>query len=88
MPFEKGREKTGGRAPGVKNKTTLALREYARQYTEEAITGLVEIARNGRMPAAARVSAWNIVLDRAWGRPPQAIVGEDGEGPLIIKVER
>jgi hypothetical protein len=28
---------------------------------------------------AARVQAANILLDRGWGRPPQAHTGEDGD---------
>ena len=30
------------------------------------------------VPAAARVSAAGILLDRGWGKAPQAHVGEDG----------
>ena len=29
--------------------------------------------------AAARVQAANILLDRGWGKPPQAHTGEDGK---------
>ena len=34
--------------------------------------------RQREYPPAARVQAANILLDRGWGRPPQAHTGEDG----------
>ena len=30
------------------------------------------------VPAATRVAAANILLDRGWGKPPQSHVGEEG----------
>lgn len=47
--------------------------QLAKQYTREAITGLAAIARDKRAPAMARVSAWNAVLDRAYGKPAQQV---------------
>ena len=40
----------------------------AKPYTEEALQALVDVARNGRTDAA-RVSAANALLDRAYGKP-------------------
>jgi hypothetical protein len=38
---------------------------------------------------AARVSAANALLDRGWGRPPQAIQNsDDGALELIRRIER
>lgn len=76
-------KKTGGRQAGTPNKNTALCREYAGQFTEEAVRGLVAIAKNKKHPPAARVAAWKEVLDRAVGKAPQAITGEDG-GPLAI----
>jgi hypothetical protein len=41
-------------------------------------------------PPAARVQAANILLDRGWGKPPQAHTGEDGKISVSIRqiVER
>ena len=50
-----------------------------RAYTEESIRHLAAIMRQREYPPAARVQAANILLDRGWGRPPQAHTGEDGE---------
>lgn len=73
-------EKRRGRKPGVPNKANRTLKEYADQYTVEAIDGLVAIARMRKAPVAARVSAWNAVLDRGHGRPPQSVGLADGKG--------
>jgi hypothetical protein len=77
-------KKTGGRVAGTPNKATAAVREFAGQFTEEAVKGLVAIARSKKTPAAAKVAAWNSVLDRAVGKPAQAVTGEDG-GPLDLQ---
>ena len=59
------------------------VKELARQYTEEAIRTLAELMRTGK-PDRTRVAAAEALLDRAWGRPAQAITGEDG-GALEIR---
>ena len=57
---------------GSSNKCTTEqsqrLSELAKTYTEEALLTLVDVARNGRTDAA-RVSAANALLDRAYGKP-------------------
>jgi hypothetical protein len=35
--------------------------------------------RQPQYSAAARVQAASVLLDRGWGKPPQAHVGEDGQ---------
>ncbi len=42
MPFEKGKEKTGGRKPGVKNKTTDQIREAIGQVLSNKIDELAD----------------------------------------------
>lgn len=78
----KGR-KTGGRTKGTPNKATAALRVYAQRFTTEAIDGLVAIAKNRKCADVARVMAWREVLDRACGKPAQAITGPEGEALKI-----
>lgn len=74
-------KKTGGRTAGTPNKSTAEVREFAGQFTEAAIRGLVAIAKSKKSPAAAKVAAWNAVLDRAIGKPAQSVglEGEHGE---------
>ena len=61
-----------GRPAGSTNKSSpeqsQRLSELAKTYTEEALETLVDVARNGRTDAA-RVSAANALLDRAYGKP-------------------
>ena len=78
-----------GRPSGSTNKSSPAqtqrLSELAKAYTEEALETLVNVARNGRTDAA-RVSAANALLDRAYGKPA---VKEDRETmdlpPVVIQ---
>ena len=79
-----------GRPAGSTNKTSpeqsQRLSELAKTYTEDAIATLVDVARNGRTDAA-RVSAANALLDRAYGKPA---VKEEKElmdlPPLVIEL--
>ena len=61
-----------GRPSGSTNKSSheqsQRLSELAKTYTEEALQTLVDVAGNGRTDAA-RVSAANALLDRAYGKP-------------------
>jgi hypothetical protein len=76
--FQPG-ERRVGRKPGVPNKATAAIKELASQYGPEAIEKLVELMR-GKDPNVA-LKAANALLDRAYGKPAQAIVG-DPEQPV------
>lgn len=73
------RPKTGGRQKGTPNKATREIKEIAQEYTLTAIRALAEIAENGDSDAA-RVSAANALLDRAYGKPRAALEhsGPDG----------
>ena len=61
-----------GRPTGSTNKSSpehsKRLSGLAKTYTEKALQTLVDVARNGRTDAA-RVSAANTLLDRAYGKP-------------------
>jgi hypothetical protein len=72
MSSHGGFREGAGRPSGSSNKCSpeqsQRLSELAKSYTEEAIQTLVDVARNGRTDAA-RVSAANALLDRAYGKP-------------------
>jgi hypothetical protein len=59
--------------PGGRPKLLSEVQELARAHTAENLEGLMEIARNPKSPAQARVAARVAVLDRAWGKPGQSI---------------
>lgn len=72
--------------PGGRPKAVAEVRDLAREYTPQAIESLAQIATAGESEAA-RVSAATALLDRAWGKAPQAITGEGGEGPVLTSIE-
>ncbi len=79
MTFVKG--KSGN--PAGRQKETGHVRELARKYTELAINTLAEIAKSGDKDAA-RVAASEALLNRAWGRPEQALSLEGPGGEAIV----
>lgn len=80
-----GKRSGAGRPPAAANKLTRSqkrtLTDIARTHTNDAVRTLVEIMKDKKAPHAARVSASNSVLDRAWGKAPQSITGPGG-GPI------
>ena len=73
--------------PGGRTKEIGHVRELARQYTEAAVKTLAEIMVSETENGRARVAASEALLDRAWGKPAQALTGEDGEGPPRLVIE-
>ena len=62
-----------GRRKGTPNKATADVKEAASAYSADAVATLAEIMRTKSLPAAARVAAANALLDRAHGKPKQAV---------------
>ena len=76
--FQPG-ERRVGRKPGVPNKATAEIKAIAQQYGAEAIEKLVTLMRGKDEDVAFK--ACIALLDRAYGKPAQAIVG-DPEQPV------
>ena len=76
-----GKRPGAGRKPGTPNKVTADVKEFALQFTIEAIEGIVAIARDLENPAAVRGNMWEKLLDRAIGKPVQSLehTGKDGK---------
>lgn len=79
-----GKRPGAGRKPGSKSKTGADVKAVAIGYSSQAIETLAQIMQNDAAPPAARVAAADKILDRAIGKPAQAITGADG-APLIPK---
>lgn len=67
-------------------KAKADIRSLARSHTNSAIKTLAGIMTQTSAPAAARVSAAQALLDRGWGKAPQVMSGEDGEGPAEMVI--
>jgi len=61
-----------GRKRGKVGKAKRELAEMAKEHAEAALLTLVEIAASDAAPSA-RVSAATAILDRAYGKPRQAL---------------
>lgn len=87
---QRGGKRVGaGRPKGAKDRLTreagATISEMARAYTDDALAALVKIARSGESEAA-RVSAANALLDRAYGKAAQP-VEHTGEMTLVVSSE-
>lgn len=70
-------------------KTITEIRSIARSHTRTAINALVGVIKAKDATPAARVSAATAILDRGWGKPPQALEnGNDRAFELIHRIER
>jgi hypothetical protein len=61
------------------------IRSLARAQTELSLRVLSGVAKSGKSEAA-RVAACVALLDRGWGKPPQAHTGENGEGDIRVTI--
>jgi len=63
------------------------MREMARAASPEALQALIDVMKDSGAPHAARVTAADKILGRAWGKPSQPIDG-DGHGGAMELVHR
>ena len=72
------------RKPLPRKRLPADLRSLARGQSELCIKVLAGIVSQEAVPPAARVAAAGILLDRGWGKAPQAITGENSEGGINV----
>lgn len=84
-----GKRPGAGRKPGSRNKLTeenkASIIQLAKSMSEVAMRTLREVCENRKAPAAARVSAANSILDRAYGKPI-ALVQSDDDAPVSLSI--
>jgi hypothetical protein len=76
-----GTPRRAGAGRAGRNRVGADVRALAQTHTPSAIETLVDVMQDAEAPAAARVMAANALLDRAHGKPPQAITGPNGGRP-------
>jgi hypothetical protein len=83
----------GGRAKGTPNKATVDVKALASQHGPEAIqelakpAGLLEGGKGKAESEQAQIGALNAFLDRGYGKPTQAIVGDPKRPVLAVTVD-
>jgi hypothetical protein len=83
-----GKRNGSGRKKGSPNKATAKVRAEVKELALEHVPAVIEeLARLATRAEseAARVSAIKELLDRAYGKSPQALTG-DGGGPIQHQV--
>lgn len=74
----------GGRKPMSKE-----FKELATSHSVEALETCIEIMKDKKKQAKDRIKAAEIIIDRAYGKAPQAIVGGDeNDKPVKLSIER
>lgn len=73
--------------PGGRPRELGSLSQLARTHTVEALTCIVNTMRETESDDV-RIKAASMLLDRGYGKPAQAIVGEDGQSPLTVVIHK
>jgi hypothetical protein len=76
-----GQRPNAGRKKGSPNKVTAEIKKIAQEHGPDALKELLRIMKNGTSEQA-RIAAAKEVLDRAYGKPVQALVADPNEPPI------
>lgn len=85
MTAKGGKRPGSGRPKGAVSQAKRELMAMAKEHAEDALKVLVDIAKNPGASEAARVSAANAILDRGYGKPPQAVDHTSTDGTMSPK---
>lgn len=77
-----GKRPGAGRKPGHVSKAKLDIAERAKTHGDAALRTLASIMADADAPHSARVSAANAILDRGYGKPPQALDHSSSDGTM------
>lgn len=76
-----GRREGAGRPKGAPNKDRRDIRAAAQKHGPAALAEIVRLMSEAESEQT-RLAAAREVMDRAYGKAPQAHTGEGGEGPI------
>lgn len=79
---ERGRFVTGNNGGG-RTKLPEEIKQMCRDLTPDAISVAARIMMDEDEKASDRLRAVEIILERAWGKPEQAIKAEEGDIPAL-----
>jgi hypothetical protein len=82
-----GKRAGAGRPRGAVNKATADVRLLARSHGPAAIAELVRLSTKA-CSEGVRVAAIKELLDRGYGKSPQPLTGDGGEGAIIVEIVR
>ncbi len=85
MSRTKGLQKSGGRQKGTLNKATREIKALAQQYAPEALKELARLVKHAQSESA-RVAAIKELLDRAYGKAPQAVTA-NVESEVTVSID-
>lgn len=83
-----GARKGAGRKPGKVSEAKRTIAEMAKEHGQLALQTLVDVASDAKAPHAAKVSAANALLDRGYGKPPQAVDHSSSDGTMTPPPQR
>lgn len=75
--------KTGGRQKGTPNKATADVKAMAMQYAPAAMAELARLCVEAESEPA-RVAAIKEIMDRAYGKARQPLVGDENEAAIQV----
>lgn len=84
-PNTGGQRPNAGRKLGIPNRATAEIKGLAQMHGAAAIERLAHIMTNGTSETV-QIAAARELLDRGYGRPTQAIVGDPDGAPVAITV--
>lgn len=87
MAVKGGKKPGAGRPKGVPNKATGEIKKIAQQYGLKAIKRLAKIIEDDNADVRAQIAAAKELLDRGYGKSPQALTDSEGGKLFPTKIE-
>jgi hypothetical protein len=82
-----GKMPGAGRPKGSKNKSTIEIKTIAQKHSKKAIDKLVELMNSKDISPQTQLAAATSLLDRAHGKPSQAVTNDDGTKLFPERIE-